>query len=80
MRKQRDDLDPVTMTIDEAASVAGVSPATMYKLSAGGKLPGCRRIGKRYVVHRATFLEWLRTGTGELADEGVPNGGKTGGR
>ena len=55
---------PVAMSISEAAEQAGVSTATLYTLANKGELPGCRRIGKRLIIHRQTFAEWLKAGTG----------------
>jgi len=54
----------IGMSIAEAAAEAGVSEATLYSLAGQGRLPGCRRIGKRLVIHRQTFEEWLRSGQG----------------
>ena len=56
---------PVGMSIAEAAAEAGVSESTLYSLANQGKLPGARRIGKRIIIHRATFLSWLAEGMGE---------------
>lgn len=53
------------MSIAEAATQAGVSTATLYALANQGRLPGARRLGKRIVIHRATFSEWLKTGMGD---------------
>ena len=61
---------PIAMSVREAAVEAGVSEATLYSLAKRGQLIGCRRMGKRFVVHRETFEEWLRTGQG---DEVEPN-------
>jgi excisionase family DNA binding protein len=64
------DKQPVAMSIAEAAEQAGVSTATLYSLANQGRLPGARRLGKRIVIHRATFEEWLTSGMGdELEDE-----------
>ena len=51
-------------SIPELALEFGVSEATLYALANSGKLPGARRLGKRIVVHRETFEEWMRTGQG----------------
>ena len=56
---------PAGMSISEAAIQAGVSEATLYSLANQGKLPGARRLGKRIVLHRETFLTWLSNGMGE---------------
>jgi len=52
-------------SIPDMASEYGVSEALLYGLANRGDLPGCRRLGKRFVIHRATFEEWLKTGTGD---------------
>ncbi len=52
-------------SIPDMASEYGVSEALLYGLANRGELPGCRRLGKRFVIHRATFEEWLKTGTGD---------------
>jgi predicted DNA-binding transcriptional regulator AlpA len=52
-------------SIPDLASEYGVSEALLYGLANRGDLPGCRRLGKRFVIHRATFEEWLKTGTGD---------------
>ncbi len=56
--------EPLAMSVREAAVEAGVWPATLYELAKNAQLPGCRRLGKRLVIHRATFEEWLRSGQG----------------
>ena len=52
-------------SIPDMASEYGVSEALLYGLANRGELPGCRRLGKRFVIHRVTFEEWLKTGTGD---------------
>ena len=56
---------PIAMSISEAAMQVGVSEATLYSLANQGRLPGCRRIGKRFIIHRATFESWVKSGTGD---------------
>ena len=56
---------PIGMSVSEAAAQAGVSEATLYSLANQGKLPGARRLGKRIVIHRETFMRWLADGMGE---------------
>ena len=55
---------PIGMSIQEAAAQAGVSEATLYSLANQQRLPGARRVGKRIIIHRNTFEEWLRSGQG----------------
>jgi predicted DNA-binding transcriptional regulator AlpA len=58
-------------SIPELATEYGISEALLYSLANRGALPGCRRLGKRFVVHRQTFETWLQTGQG---DECNPKG------
>ena len=58
-------VEPAGMSISEGAKEALVSTATLYSLANQGKLPGARRIGKRIIIHRETFLRWLADGMGE---------------
>ena len=52
-------------SIPEVALQYGVSEALLYTLANRGQLPGCRRLGKRFVVHRLKFEEWLMSGSGD---------------
>ena len=56
---------PVGMSVSEAAVLAGVSEATLYSLANQWKLPGARRLGKRIIIHRETFMRWLAEGMGK---------------
>lgn len=56
---------PIAIAISQAAAQAGVSEAVLYSLANQGRLPGARRIGKRIVIHRETFLRWLAEGMGQ---------------
>ena len=49
-------------TIPELAEAWGVSETLLYRLANEDRLPGCRRLGYRFVCHRGEFEEWLRTG------------------
>ena len=61
---------PSGASIPELATEYQVSESTLYSLANQGRLPGARRLGKRIVIHRATFEEWLKTGMGdELENE-----------
>ncbi len=53
------------VSIPQLAGEFGVSETLLYSLATTGRLPGCRRLGRRFVVHRETFEEWLRSGTGD---------------
>ena len=56
-------------SIPEMASEYGVSKALLYGLANRGALPGCRRLGKRFVIHRPTFETWVKSGHGDERDE-----------
>ena len=62
-------VERVAASIPEMAQRTGLSEGLLYAKANQGSLPGCRRIGKRFVIHIATFEEWLKTGMGE--DVGV---------
>ena len=49
-------------TIPELAAVYGVSESLLYRLANEDKLPGCRRLGSRFVCMRSEFEQWLRSG------------------
>ena len=42
-----------------------VSETLLYSLANQNKLPGCRRLGRRFVIHRPTFEAWLAEGLGD---------------
>ena len=52
-------------SIPELAVEWKVSESTLYSLASQGLLPGARRLGKRIVVHRGQFEEYMRNGQGE---------------
>ena len=51
---------PATLTIKEAAKLLGISRGFAYELARRSELPGCRRLGRRYVVSRLELERWLR--------------------
>ena len=58
---------PLAVSIPQLARLTGVSEGTLYLRANEGSLPGCRRIGKRWVVHLETFNDFLKSGMGEKA-------------
>ena len=63
-----DNSRPKVVSIPGLALQTGVGMRLLYQLANTGALPGCRRIGKgrgRFLVHLATFEEWLKTGMGD---------------
>jgi predicted DNA-binding transcriptional regulator AlpA len=55
---------PMAVSIPELARMTGLSEALLYQKANEATLPGCRRLGKRFLVHIETFEKWLRTGQG----------------
>ena len=53
------------ISIGDLSKKYGVSPGLLYCLAKTGNLPGCRRIGHRFVVHHETFERWLMAGNGD---------------
>lgn len=51
--------EPVSLSVKDAAALAGISIRYAYELNAKGKLPGAYRMGTRIIVHRPTLLEWM---------------------
>lgn len=56
---------PMAASIPELARWTGVSESLLYSLANQGKLPGCRRLSSRFIVHVETFEAWLMSGTGD---------------
>jgi excisionase family DNA binding protein len=50
--------EPLTLTVDEAAKLLGVSRGTAYEAARRGQLPTIR-LGRRLLVPRARLLELL---------------------
>ena len=60
--------EPMAVSIPVLALQTGLSEALLYQKANEGVLPGCRRVGKRFLVHRETFEEWLRGGMGDQSE------------
>ena len=60
---------PAGASIPELAVDYKVSERTLYALANRDELPGCRRLGKRFVCHRLTFEQWLIAGIGDANEE-----------
>jgi len=44
-------------SIQQLAEAMGVHPSTLYAECKAGALPGAYRVGRRIIVHVATFLQ-----------------------
>ena len=42
-----------------------ISESSLYQRAREGTLPGCRRVGHRFLIHVLTFIGWLQSGTGD---------------
>ena len=49
----------VTVSVEEAARLCGVSRSYGYELARAGTLPGVLRIGKRFRVSKSTLLRYI---------------------
>ena len=56
---------PMAVSIPDLARMTGLSEGLLYIKANAGELPGCRRVGKRFLVHVETFGEWLKAGNGD---------------
>ena len=50
-------IQPMTVTVEDAARLLGISRGTAYALARTGELPGAIRLGGRIVVSRRRLLE-----------------------
>jgi excisionase family DNA binding protein len=50
------------MDLNEVGRVLGLSKNSVYQAAARGQIPGCFRLGGRYLVKRAVFEEFMRGG------------------
>ena len=53
---------PAVLTVDELATLLRVNRKTAYAALSRGEIPGAKRIGATYRIHRDTVLEWLASG------------------
>ena len=56
---------PLAVSIPDLSRLTGLSEGLLYIKANEGDLPGCRRIGKRFLVHLETFNDYLKAGMGE---------------
>ena len=64
-----------TLPLEEALPFYGVGRTTGYTLAKAGRLPGCRRLGGRYVVVVPALLEWLGAQPPESSEAPVDHAG-----
>jgi excisionase family DNA binding protein len=56
---------PMAVSIPDLARMTGLSESLLYSKANAGELPGCRRVGKRFLIHVETFEGWLKSGNGD---------------
>lgn len=54
-----EDLD--LMTVEQFADITGISKKTIYECIQRKEIPGVRRIGRQFRIHRPTVLAWFAT-------------------
>lgn len=52
------ELEKVTFSVKEAATILGIGTSKMYELVRTDKVPNIK-LGKRFVVPRVKFIEWV---------------------
>jgi len=55
---------PELLTVREVSERLRVSLNSAYQAVRTGGIPGVRRVGRCYRIHRVTFEAWLETGQG----------------
>lgn len=55
---------PLALSIPDIARLTGLSEGLLYSKANEGSLPGCRRIGRRFLIHVKTFDDYLKSGMG----------------
>lgn len=51
--------EKLTMTIEETAEILGISRSLAYSLARKGQLPGCLRLGGRFIVSKYQLEKYL---------------------
>lgn len=52
-------LDADLMTVDQLAARLGINRKTAYDKVKTGEIPGVKRLGRIFRVHRPTIEQWL---------------------
>ncbi len=60
-------LEEAFLTVDELAELLRLNRKTVYEAIARGDIPGARRIGESYRIHRATVIEWFTSSQGRVS-------------
>lgn len=57
--------DMEMMTVEDLAKVMHIPRKTLYDCIHRGEIPGVRRLGRRFRIHRETVLAWVKSGKGD---------------
>ncbi len=65
--RSRAPLEEEFLTVDELAELLRLNRKTVYEAIDRGEIPGVRRIGESYRIHRATVLKWFASSQGRVS-------------
>jgi excisionase family DNA binding protein len=52
-------LECLTYSVDQASKLLGIGRSSCYNLCASGDMPGCKRLGGRYLISRRALREFI---------------------
>ena len=55
---------PLLLNVAEMAQLLRLAEWTVYELLRQDKIPGARKVGRSWRVHRDIFLKWIADGGG----------------
>ena len=55
----KENIEPATLKVEEAARLLGIGRQTAYDLAAKGELPGAKRLGGRIIVSKKILDAFL---------------------
>lgn len=54
-----ENIERKTLSIEEAAKVLGISRTYAYQMARAGQIPGCKKIGSRFIVSKKLLEEYI---------------------
>ena len=58
---------PEVLTVEELAALLRLNRKTVYDALARDEIPGARRIGGAYRIHRAAVIDWFASGQARVS-------------
>jgi excisionase family DNA binding protein len=52
-------LERKTVSVEEAAKILGISRAYAYQMAREGQLPGCKKIGSRFIISKKLLNDYI---------------------